>query len=227
VSHSRSHVPYDFVIWWIIHTICGCAIGILIYVLPIVTIIVIEIGLHIESHLILDTWQLWAIAAVPIYGAFVGYLQWDRLLLVLFSRRQWIITSAFSAVLGLASFLLAMDILPSPLRLQTNGDRTVSDTWFLTLLGLSLIIGTGIALPNWYILRKTAYANRLFITILGSVFAAFICAFVFDGLVEFYYLTPYEFFCLGPVFVALAMGIMLRKILEQKQVIQPTWDKKI
>jgi hypothetical protein len=186
--------------------------------LPILAIVGIGSGLRFRDNVILSTWQLWIIIGVPIYGAFVGNLQWETLLNSFISRKQWILTSAISTAMGVASFFLALDNLPPLQLLLANGERTVSNTWFITILGLGLITGTSIGLPYWYILRGKLYANQLFIVILGSVFAAFMCAFVFDSLIEFYYFAPFEFFCTGPIFVSLAMGVMLRRILERKRV---------
>ena len=129
MTNSQSHVPYDFVTWWVIRSICGCVIGTFIVLLPILAIVAIGSGLRFRDNIILSTWQLWIIIGVPIYGAFIGNLQWETLLSSFISRKRWILTSAISTAMGVASFFFALDILPPLQSLLANGERTVSNTW--------------------------------------------------------------------------------------------------
>jgi hypothetical protein len=211
-------LPEHFVRWWVFRTVISYILGIFIIIVPLWAIVIFGSSFNFNNNLIRTLSAVWTIAAIPIYGAFVGYIQWEDQLLDFLSRKSWMIASAISAIIGPFSLFLVLILIPQPLSSPIIDNQTLYIAWFVIILVWSFIIGTGISIPFWVVLsRKGYWGSWIIAASVGGVLTAFTLMTILGLFIRIYIPVLYELFCTAPPIVGAAIGLTLKKILRKNQ----------
>jgi hypothetical protein len=215
-------MPERFVQQWIIRTIVGCIISTVVGAISFLAILGIMELLKTPGDFNLVIVICWLIIAVPAYGLYVGYVQWNQQLFNVLPQKTWMLASAMSGVLATIILFLITEYGPAPYSIMINEKRTLYDTWFIAIFIWSVVTGIGFALPFWFVFKRHGYPiKRIFVFSVAGTLTAFTLTMLFDGLGNMHYFTsPYDLCCGTPFFVGGAIGFAVRHILKQKHTIQ-------
>jgi hypothetical protein len=208
-----------------VRTVVGCIIGIFIVAIPFIAIINIGSAFRLNSDIIQLLMEIWIFAAIPVYGAFVGYLQWDDRLIVYLPRSRWIISSALSIIAAIISCSLIIEFGPALLTgsttvnqqiLRENRDTLVT-TWWITLFMWSVIIGTSSATPSWFIFKRNGYKARgMIIASIIGFYLMFLLGVLAGSIFNYYTGFLSVFFCSAPFILSTSTAFALKKLLVSK-----------
>lgn len=225
---SEPTLPEHFVKWWVFRTVVGCLISALVVFIPFIALSSVGNVLKFSHDFIQLLFAIWFAAAIPVFGAIVGYIQWSDSLLVFLPRKLWMIASAVGSATGALGLYYSLFYAPSLFSKYVRymdipddvkslvGKSVLSDKWFITILIWSVSLGGGLSIAQWTILR-TRYSQSYWMLAgnIGGLLGAFLLALLISALSDYSNMVIY-LWCSLPIIGITGGGLALRYILKQK-----------
>lgn len=228
LEHNRPTLPENFVRWWVFRTVVGCFISTVAVFIPFIALSRVGNALKFSQDFIQLLSAIWFAAAIPVFGAIIGYVQWSDALLVFLPRKLWMIASAVGSATGAISLYYSLLYAPNLFSKYVRymdipddvkslvGKSVLSDNWFITILIWSVSLGGGLSIAQWLVLRtKYSRAYWAFAGNIGGILCAFLLALLISTLSDYSDMVIY-LWCLLPIIGITGGGLALKHILKQK-----------
>ena len=161
-----------------------------------------------------------------ISGAFLGLAQWQLTLKDRIRKRSWIAANSIIVFAAFFSFLAWNRIFPDIITL--TGPSTVSgminparvsDTWLPGVIGLGLMVGTAIGLPQWLVLRRYVHGAGCWIVanIAGVTTGMLTLLVLVDRFQDYLFPLFVTYSCNGPTVFGAITGTVLYRLLQHRK----------
>lgn len=225
----RLDVRQSFVLRWVFVSVVS------IMAVPVVGVTyLLALGIVFQIMVVSSTTLFWnvvftiisflgTVLVIAVAGILIGVLQWSVVFDGLVSQRHWVAATVVIGFMGVPSSLIGLklsDPIFASCVSKASGmaiDCTLADTWFRSVTVMGAAVGLAVALPQWFVLRKSAYQAGWWIpvNITGVVVALslyVLAVYALGGLCG----APLGI-CASPLAFSLITGFVLYRLLQRSE----------